>query len=81
MALAYFLRILLISSLLTLCFSQGYGRKLVKDDKEESVVLLEDFEKYIQEGRLLIGVMDYPDPGPNPKNRPLLSPPPPSTRF
>ncbi|PIA62735.1 hypothetical protein AQUCO_00200634v1 [Aquilegia coerulea] len=78
---SHFLRILLISSVLALCFSQGiFGRKIMSFEEEAFVVsleVLEDVEKNMKiKERVLIQVMDYPDPEPNPRNGRLLSPPP-----
>ncbi|KAF5207711.1 hypothetical protein FRX31_002703 [Thalictrum thalictroides] len=78
---SHFLRILFISSVLALCFSQGiFGRKIMSfDEKEDFSVPLKDVEKNMEiKERVLIQVMDYPDPEPNPRNGRLS--PPPSTR-
>uniref|UniRef100_A0A2N9I673 Uncharacterized protein n=2 Tax=Fagus sylvatica TaxID=28930 RepID=A0A2N9I673_FAGSY len=72
-----FLRILLVSSLLVLFFSHGFGRKVMEtvEDEDNSTV---QGEEAIGKSRELIEVMDYSDPGPNtnPRTGYILSPPP-----
>ncbi|KAL5722847.1 hypothetical protein ACHQM5_006316 [Ranunculus cassubicifolius] len=70
MGLSQFLRFLLISTVLALCFSQGLcGRKLMGFEKEDSTGLLKDLAKDTEGGsRMLIQVMDYSDPGANSRN-------------
>ncbi|KAI3408023.1 Pectinesterase [Psidium guajava] len=71
-----FLAGLLVSSLLLLSFSHGFGRKLMQNVNRGDfpVELAENGGKW----RKMVGVMDYSDPEPNtnPRSGFLLSPPP-----
>ncbi|XP_041004487.1 uncharacterized protein LOC121249761 isoform X1 [Juglans microcarpa x Juglans regia] len=73
-----FLNILLVSSLLVLCFShEGFGRKVMETvEHEDSTFRVE--ESTVGKSRMMIEVMDYSDPGPNtnPRSGYIFSPPP-----
>ncbi|KAK9271741.1 hypothetical protein L1049_002104 [Liquidambar formosana] len=71
-----FLTVLLVSALLILSSSHGFGRKVMATvEHEDSTVLLEETEGKPRE---MIESMDYKDPGPNtnPKAGYMFSPPP-----
>ncbi|KAE8021702.1 hypothetical protein FH972_007572 [Carpinus fangiana] len=70
-----FLRILLLSSLLVLCFSHGFGSKVMETVQHEDSGV--QVEETVGESREMTEVMDYQDPGPNtnPKNGYIFSPP------
>ncbi|MCL7043655.1 hypothetical protein MKW94_022555 [Papaver nudicaule] len=71
----YLFKILLVSAMiLSLCFSQGSARNLVSlGNGDHSTV-------DVKNGRMMlaVNVMDYQEPGANPKNTPVMPPPPPS---
>ncbi|OVA09827.1 hypothetical protein BVC80_1753g22 [Macleaya cordata] len=75
MGRSYFLRFLLFSAVLALCLSQGFGRKLMELENEDSAVLLEE---NTGKARKMIEVMDYTDPeaNTNPRTGYLFTPPP-----
>ncbi|KAK7819478.1 uncharacterized protein LOC111988955 [Quercus suber] len=72
-----FLKILLVSSLLVLFFSHGFGRKVMETVEHEDNSTVQG-EETIGKSREIAEVMDYSDPGPNtnPKAGYILSPPP-----
>ncbi|KAK1313953.1 hypothetical protein QJS10_CPA06g00475 [Acorus calamus] len=72
-----FLAFLLISSLLTLSFSKGFGRRVVKIERGD---LPDQFEVGVKKGREMMELMDYQEPGANtnPHLGGLFSPPPPN---
>ncbi|XP_030956246.1 uncharacterized protein LOC115978364 [Quercus lobata] len=72
-----FHRILLVSSLLVLFFSHGFGRKVMETVEHEDSSTVEG-EETIGKSREIAELMDYSDPGPNtnPKAGYNLSPPP-----
>nr|DAD31284.1 TPA_asm: hypothetical protein HUJ06_010135 [Nelumbo nucifera] len=67
-----FLAVLLFSALLAVSFSQGYGRKYVSFQREDSSVVLKG------NSQTSVDEMDYTDPGPNtnPRSSFLPTPPP-----
>ncbi|KAF8399489.1 hypothetical protein HHK36_015355 [Tetracentron sinense] len=70
------LTFLLVSALLALSISQGFGGEVMMTfENEVSTVLTEENSETARE---MIEVMDYKDPGPNtnPKTGYLLCPPP-----
>ncbi|RZC60864.1 hypothetical protein C5167_022621 [Papaver somniferum] len=71
----YFFKILLVSAMiLSLFFSQGSARNLVSlGNDDHSTVDVENGRRMLQ-----VNVMDYKEPGANPKNTPVLPPPPPA---
>ncbi|XVE68160.1 hypothetical protein DITRI_Ditri09bG0046600 [Diplodiscus trichospermus] len=76
MGRSWFLKLLLLSILLILSLSQGFGRKVM-----ETVVFEEstaEIEEFADTSREMIEIMDYKDPGPNinPKTGYIFSPPP-----
>ncbi|OVA08985.1 hypothetical protein BVC80_9097g48 [Macleaya cordata] len=72
----YFLRIFVVLALVfSLSFSQGSGRELKSSGNGDSATVA--VEKDSENGRVMMEVMDYEDPGPNPRSRRWLSPPPP----
>ncbi|XWS30247.1 hypothetical protein CRYUN_Cryun24cG0100100 [Craigia yunnanensis] len=76
MGRSWFLK-LLLSMLLIIFFSQGFGRKVMETvEFEESTAQLE--REFADTSREIIEIMDYKDPGPNinPKTGYIFSPPP-----
>ncbi|XWS44316.1 hypothetical protein CRYUN_Cryun15aG0034700 [Craigia yunnanensis] len=76
MGRSWFIKLLLLSMLLVLSFSQGFGRKVMETvEFEESTAQLEEFAETSRE---MIEIMDYKDPGPNinPKTGYIFTPPP-----
>ncbi|KAI3876492.1 hypothetical protein MKX03_030309 [Papaver bracteatum] len=71
----YFFKILLVSAMiLSLFFSQGSARNSVSlGNGDHSTVDVKNGRKMLQ-----VNVMDYQEPGANPKNTPVLPPPPPA---
>ncbi|XVE83763.1 hypothetical protein DITRI_Ditri16bG0112700 [Diplodiscus trichospermus] len=73
-----FLKLILLSMVLILSFSRGFGTKIMGtvDQFEESTAQLQ--EEFAGTSREMIEVMDYKDPGPNtnPKTGYILGPPP-----
>ncbi|KAM1358052.1 hypothetical protein ACFX1Q_045060 [Malus domestica] len=74
----WFLRFLLVSSLLALFSSHGFGRKLMEtaEHGEDSSVLVS--KENDGKSRRMITVMDYADPEPNvnPRTGYIFAPPP-----
>ncbi|KAI3927358.1 hypothetical protein MKX01_027589 [Papaver californicum] len=68
-----FFKILFVSAMiLSLFFSQGSGRNLVSlGNGDHSTVDVKNGRKMLE-----VNVMDYQEPGANPKNTPVLPPPP-----
>ncbi|KAL3719243.1 hypothetical protein ACJRO7_004236 [Eucalyptus globulus] len=74
------LAMLLVSSLLLLSFSHGFGRKVMQTVKHGASPV--ELEESGGKWRKMVEVMDYSDPEPNtnPRSGYLLSPPPPPPR-
>ncbi|KAI3970919.1 hypothetical protein MKX01_024566 [Papaver californicum] len=73
-----FFKILLVSAMiLSLYFSQGSGRNLVSlGNGDRSTVDIKNGRKILE-----VNFMDYQEPGANPKNTPVLPPPPPAAKV
>ncbi|KAB2613864.1 hypothetical protein D8674_036180 [Pyrus ussuriensis x Pyrus communis] len=71
----WFLRFLLVSCLLALFSSHGFGRKLMETGEDSSVLVSRENHR---KSRKMITVMDYADPEPNVNLRTgyIFTPPP-----
>ncbi|KAB2056038.1 hypothetical protein ES319_A11G077200v1 [Gossypium barbadense] len=75
---SWFLKLLLISMLFILSFSQGLGRKWMENNVELQDYSVQLEQEYAERAREMIEIMDYKEPGPNtnPRTSYIFGPPP-----